>query len=219
MFVPRAVVRKPAPKITHSNAQLLKRQSRSEQQEVDCGPTSCEIPRTPGLRTLDDGGGQPNQCVQHQQQAEESRTNQLSSVYIAPNEGTEPNPGPPCSSAQAPSAAGASLSSNPSGDDNDDEPVLSYSKQQRWPAPGEPACVICGRYGAYIVDQTDQDVCSLECKARHVMLVAKERPWHYKEHGEVTQMSDDLVTALRKEVKFLNLIYLGKQCGVFIFIF
>ena len=35
-------------------------------------------------------------------------------------------------------------------------PVLSFSKNQRWPVPGEPVCMVCGRYGAYIVDRTDQ---------------------------------------------------------------
>lgn len=35
---------------------------------------------------------------------------------------------------------------------------------QRLALPGEPKCVICGRYGEYICDQTDDDVCSLECK-------------------------------------------------------
>lgn len=53
--------------------------------------------------------------------------------------------------------------------DGEDEPVLCYSKQQRWPEAGEPVCVVCGRYGAYIVDRTDQDVCSLECKAKHLL--------------------------------------------------
>ena len=55
------------------------------------------------------------------------------------------------------------------GSDSDEDPVVSYSKQQRWPQPDEPVCVMCGRYGAYIVDRTDRDVCSLECKARHLM--------------------------------------------------
>ncbi len=52
--------------------------------------------------------------------------------------------------------------------EEDDEPVVSYSKLQRWPEEGEPVCIVCGRYGAYIVDKTEQDVCSLECKARHL---------------------------------------------------
>ncbi|KAM4721463.1 putative ATP-dependent RNA helicase DDX59 [Rhinophrynus dorsalis] len=51
----------------------------------------------------------------------------------------------------------------------DDEPIKSFSKCQRWPLPGDPICVVCGRYGEYICDQTDHDVCSLECKARDLL--------------------------------------------------
>ncbi|KAK1374758.1 DEAD-box ATP-dependent RNA helicase 41 [Heracleum sosnowskyi] len=36
--------------------------------------------------------------------------------------------------------------------------------EQREALPGEPRCVICGRYGEYICDDTDDDICSLECK-------------------------------------------------------
>ena len=61
--------------------------------------------------------------------------------------------------------------------DSDDEEIVSYSKNQRWPAAGEPVCVVCGRYGAYICDKTDQDVCSLECKSRHLQSsLQKETP-------------------------------------------
>ncbi|XP_053369100.1 probable ATP-dependent RNA helicase DDX59 [Clarias gariepinus] len=49
-----------------------------------------------------------------------------------------------------------------------EEPVKSFKKSQRWPNPGEPVCVMCGRYGEYICDSTDNDVCSLECKASHL---------------------------------------------------
>ncbi|XP_029001618.1 probable ATP-dependent RNA helicase DDX59 [Betta splendens] len=52
--------------------------------------------------------------------------------------------------------------------DEEEEPVKSYRKNQRWPEPGEPVCVMCGRYGEYICDATDNDVCSLECKAKHL---------------------------------------------------
>lgn len=58
---------------------------------------------------------------------------------------------------------------------DDEEETVSYSKNQRWPTPGEPVCVMCGRYGAYIVDQTDEDVCSLECKARHLKSIARKK--------------------------------------------
>lgn len=37
--------------------------------------------------------------------------------------------------------------------------------EQRFPVPGEPACVICGKYGEYICDETDDDICSIDCKA------------------------------------------------------
>lgn len=52
--------------------------------------------------------------------------------------------------------------------EEEEEPVKSYRKSQRWPEPGEPVCVMCGRYGEYICDTTDNDVCSLECKAKHL---------------------------------------------------
>ncbi|XP_041791692.1 probable ATP-dependent RNA helicase DDX59 [Chelmon rostratus] len=53
-------------------------------------------------------------------------------------------------------------------DDEEEEPVKSFKKSQRWPEPGEPVCVMCGRYGEYICDSTDNDVCSLECKGKHL---------------------------------------------------
>lgn len=43
-------------------------------------------------------------------------------------------------------------------------PVKAKCWEQREAEPGEPRCVICGRYGQYICDETDDDVCSLECK-------------------------------------------------------
>ncbi|XP_071845059.1 probable ATP-dependent RNA helicase DDX59 isoform X2 [Apostichopus japonicus] len=55
------------------------------------------------------------------------------------------------------------------------EPIVSYSKNQRWPQDGEPICVICGRYGEYICDKTEADVCSLECKARNLTRMKCER--------------------------------------------
>ncbi|MBN3279372.1 DDX59 helicase, partial [Polyodon spathula] len=50
----------------------------------------------------------------------------------------------------------------------EEEPVKCFKKSQRWPEPGEPVCVLCGRYGEYVCDATDNDVCSLECKAEHL---------------------------------------------------
>eukprot|EP00850_Spirogloea_muscicola_P006921 SM000034S12675 [mRNA] locus=s34:94730:97850:+ [translate_table: standard] len=52
------------------------------------------------------------------------------------------------------------------------EEVVCLRSQQRFAAPGEPTCVACGRFGAYICNQTEVDVCSLECKAEHLADVA-----------------------------------------------
>lgn len=107
-----------------------------------------------------------------------------------------------------------------SSSEEDEEAVVSYSKSQRWAEAGEPVCVVCGRYGAYIVDKTDSDVCSLECKARHLLKLhipltpmgtgsIGEEPapsaegmsgWSYREHPQVVAMSAEQVGRLRSKV-------------------
>lgn len=93
---------------------------------------------------------------------------------------------------------------------DDEEETVSYSKNQRWPTPGEPVCVICGRYGAYIVDLTDEDVCSLECKARHLKGITRKKDEDLLDDGIVsreaikTNSSDDFwpsSVASNKEIK------------------
>ncbi|KAK2994867.1 hypothetical protein RJ640_012830 [Escallonia rubra] len=37
-------------------------------------------------------------------------------------------------------------------------------KEQRFPVPGEPVCVVCGKYGEYICNETNDDICSMDCK-------------------------------------------------------
>lgn len=54
--------------------------------------------------------------------------------------------------------------------DSDDDEVVYFNKNQRWPDLGEPVCIICGRYGEYICEQTEADVCSKECKAKNLYL-------------------------------------------------
>lgn len=69
-----------------------------------------------------------------------------------------------------PAAADLGVADKPLGKDSQntdedgslEEPIKSFSKSQRWAEPGEPVCVVCGRYGEYICDKTDEDVCSLE---------------------------------------------------------
>nr|XP_043633867.1 DEAD-box ATP-dependent RNA helicase 41 [Erigeron canadensis] len=54
-----------------------------------------------------------------------------------------------------------------------EDDVKTYSVQQREALPEEPRCVECGRYGEYICDETDDDICSLECKQK-VLLKFKQ---------------------------------------------
>nr|GLL33575.1 DEAD-box ATP-dependent RNA helicase 41 [Ipomoea trifida]GME09973.1 DEAD-box ATP-dependent RNA helicase 41 [Ipomoea batatas]GME11969.1 DEAD-box ATP-dependent RNA helicase 41 [Ipomoea batatas] len=61
------------------------------------------------------------------------------------------------------SIVAATDSNQPSGSDSNSE-VKKRSWEQREALPDEPKCVICGRYGEYICDETEDDICSLECK-------------------------------------------------------
>ncbi|KAF7470106.1 probable ATP-dependent RNA helicase DDX59 [Marmota monax] len=106
-----------------------------------------------------------------------------------------------------------------------EEPVKSFSKTQRWAEPGEPVCVVCGRYGEYICDKTDEDVCSLECKAKHLLQVkekdeklklssrqkAGSEPepsplddvYVYKEHPFILNLQEDQIENLKQQLGIL----------------
>ncbi|XP_010360969.1 probable ATP-dependent RNA helicase DDX59 isoform X2 [Rhinopithecus roxellana] len=105
-----------------------------------------------------------------------------------------------------------------------EEPVKSFSKTQRWAEPGEPICVVCGRYGEYICDKTDEDVCSLECKAKHLLQVKEkeeksklsnpqkadsepESPLNasyvYKEHPFILNLQEDQIENLKQQLGIL----------------
>lgn len=47
--------------------------------------------------------------------------------------------------------------------------------EQREALPGEPRCVNCGRYGEYICDETDDDICSIECKKAVLAKISKRQ--------------------------------------------
>ncbi|XP_039929169.1 probable ATP-dependent RNA helicase DDX59 isoform X1 [Hirundo rustica] len=101
-----------------------------------------------------------------------------------------------------------------------EEPIKSFSKSQRWAEPGEPVCVVCGRYGEYICDKTDEDVCSLECKAKHLLQTqAKEKqltcdqptdsqaeahlldtPYFYRDHSFILGLQDEQVENLKLQL-------------------
>ncbi|XP_073102934.1 uncharacterized protein [Elaeis guineensis] len=55
--------------------------------------------------------------------------------------------------------------------------------EQRFPLPGEPACVLCGRYGEYICDRTGDDICSIDCKTE--LLELKDLPLRTFSHKEL----------------------------------
>ncbi|XP_016198582.1 DEAD-box ATP-dependent RNA helicase 41 isoform X1 [Arachis ipaensis] len=59
---------------------------------------------------------------------------------------------------------------------NDSDDVKLRSRDQREALLGEPKCIICSRYGEYICDETDDDVCSLECKQLLLGRIAKSLP-------------------------------------------
>ncbi|XP_008828488.1 probable ATP-dependent RNA helicase DDX59 [Nannospalax galili] len=102
-----------------------------------------------------------------------------------------------------------------------EEPVKSFSKTQRRAEPGEPVCVVCGRYGEYICDKTDEDVCSLECKAKHLLQVKEkeemlklsspqkgasepESPldavYIYREHPFIVNLQEDQIENLKQQL-------------------
>lgn len=199
MFVPRSVIRRPKQSQTNS--------------------------KNAASKTLEQ-----TSVVSHKSQGDPSLSTTSSSVDFSPTDSYTPQQSSPHqlqNESRAPldqsvSDGHESDSDDSEGGSSDDEPVLSFSKQQRWPGPGEPVCVVCGRYGAYIVDRTDDDICSLECKAKrlmklgvHVILDRKsgladtrkeeekeegDGSWLYTEHPEVTAMTDGQCNDLYKRV-------------------
>ncbi|XP_068175825.1 probable ATP-dependent RNA helicase DDX59 [Antennarius striatus] len=106
--------------------------------------------------------------VQNQETCEDVKTQDKTTQ---PDEDTKTQDEPPgdCSSVTEDSLSRDKHEPATSDTEEQEEPVKSFKKTQRWPEPGEPVCVMCGRYGEYICDSTDNDVCSLECKAEHLV--------------------------------------------------
>ena len=73
--------------------------------------------------------------------------------------------------------------------DGDSTDIVYFSKNQRWPVEGEPICVVCGRYGEFICDETDADVCSKECKAKNLHSTDSRRSAQ-KQEGESSPAVD-----------------------------
>lgn len=138
----------------------------------------------------------------------------------AAHQGAQPHPLP---GPTGPVSEGTLPDSEPGTQAGDlpEEPVKSFSKTQRQAEPGEPICVVCGRYGEYVCDETDEDVCSLECKAKHLLQVrgvevASEpsrpqkagsepaapgpAPYVYTEHAFVSHLREDQIENLRRQL-------------------
>ncbi|KAJ3673216.1 hypothetical protein LUZ60_006590 [Juncus effusus] len=58
----------------------------------------------------------------------------------------------------------------------DSSAVKERSQDQRDAQTGEPVCTICGRYGEYICDQSDRDICSLQCKSILLSTLKPKKP-------------------------------------------
>ncbi|XAR54959.1 RNA helicase [Bertholletia excelsa] len=69
----------------------------------------------------------------------------------------------PCMTGLVPDACKEKLGQSNS-DDLDEDRVKNRS-EQRFAVPGEPVCVVCGKYGEYVCDETDDDICSIDCKS------------------------------------------------------
>ncbi|XP_037105907.1 probable ATP-dependent RNA helicase DDX59 isoform X1 [Syngnathus acus] len=97
-----------------------------------------------------------------------------------------------------------------SGTEEEEEPVKSFKKNQRWAEPGEPICVMCGRYGEYICDSTDSDVCSLECKARHLAQMGfgtGAEIFHQKDTNKDKESHQDELTTSSTDAFEINYSY------------
>ncbi|KAJ8277957.1 hypothetical protein GJAV_G00082130 [Gymnothorax javanicus] len=93
---------------------------------------------------------------------------------------------------------------------------------------------MCGRYGEYICDSTDNDVCSLECKAAHLAMMVKHKPeggdvllakggsednctigeehqgYSYKDDDFILGLTEDQVAMVKQE---LGIVTQGQNVG------
>ena len=49
---------------------------------------------------------------------------------------------------------------------SEDEEVIEFSRDAPMAPILGPFCAVCGKFGQYVCDRTDEDVCSMECKRR-----------------------------------------------------
>ena len=87
----------------------------------------------------------------------------------------------------------------------EDEEVVALSSDQRAAEDGEPVCIVCGRYGAYICDMHDVDVCSMECKGGHKMKREEEMIREEDTRGEEEKEKKRAVVPVKSTLAVTNL--------------
>ncbi|KAL2472487.1 RNA helicase [Abeliophyllum distichum] len=87
-----------------------------------------------------------------------------SSSALNAYEKCEENEGPPSNSEVRLDACEGTQYFPISGSKNQNDQIKTRI-EQRFPVPGEPVCVVCGKYAEYICNETNDDVCSSDCKA------------------------------------------------------
>ncbi|KAI8095279.1 P-loop containing nucleoside triphosphate hydrolase protein [Thamnidium elegans] len=73
--------------------------------------------------------------------------------------------------------------------------IKQFSSDQRLALPDEPTCVVCGKYGEYINNDTNQDVCSLQCKEINTDLNSHRRLKKKKQPLEIIGHVHDYVAS------------------------
>lgn len=75
-------------------------------------------------------------------------------------------------------------------EDSEAEDVIQYSRDAPTAPILGPFCVICGRFGQYICDLTEEDVCSIECKKKAETIYKRE---HAEESEEEEPKLEDVI--------------------------
>ncbi|XP_072516115.1 probable ATP-dependent RNA helicase DDX59 [Salminus brasiliensis] len=207
MFMPRSLKLKRSSDSQPQSTELKKSRASSEDPDSTSSPLAADLPReqlSPPV-TADSGHDQPCKAT------EVLPTEQCGSPGKVEEEKEEEE--------------------EENKEEPEEEPVKSFKKSQRWPEPGEPVCVMCGRYGEYICDSTDNDVCSLECKASHLAKMCMglgekvfsktkqddtgvlpdtdhagthELGYFYKEDAFIAELTEEQVERVKKELAIVT---------------
>ncbi|KAI7899001.1 P-loop containing nucleoside triphosphate hydrolase protein [Cokeromyces recurvatus] len=86
--------------------------------------------------------------------------------------------------------------------ETNNEEIKQFSSDQRLAQLDEPICVVCGKYGEYINNDTEQDVCSLQCKAINTDLNQHRRQRRLRSRRPVinTQLHDYVASNLHAKL-------------------